>query len=148
MKSDVQKDVVELGEILERLEAAENSGDAEYVVRMMADDVVVMVPNEPVQEGKAACAGFVRGMLAFMLEQFDRRIAYVSAETRLIGDYAFDRGTFSFTVAPKAGGETTRAQGKYLWLLPSLLQEEEPEDGSPALGRSRAASRACAADPV
>jgi hypothetical protein len=30
---------------------------------------------------------------------------------------AFDRGTFSFTVAPKSAGESARVTGKYLWLL-------------------------------
>lgn len=106
----------ELEEIRARLEAAENGGDAGYIGQMMADDVVIMVPDEPVQEGKAACADFVREMLAGLLERFDRRIKYVSAEVRVIGDVAFDRGSFSFTVTPKSGGDTARATGKYFWL--------------------------------
>ena len=116
MGGDLQKDVRELEEIRERLEAAENFGDADYIGQMMADDAVIMVPNELVQEGKAACVDFVREMLAGLLERFDRRIEYVSAEVRVIGDVAFDRGSFSFTVAPKSGGDTARASGKYFWV--------------------------------
>jgi ketosteroid isomerase-like protein len=51
-----------------------------------------------------------------LLERFNRRITYVSAEVRVIGDFAFDRGSFWLTVSPKTGGETTRETGKYLFL--------------------------------
>jgi ketosteroid isomerase-like protein len=74
------------------------------------------IPNFPIQEGKAACVTFTRDILAYLHETFDRHITYVSAETRVIGDYAFDLGTFSFTVTPKAGGKTEHPCGKYLWL--------------------------------
>jgi ketosteroid isomerase-like protein len=75
-----------------------------------------MVPDLPIQEGKAACAGFVREVLAGLLERFNRQITYVSAEVRIIGDFAFDRGSFRLTASPKSGGETTRETGKYLFL--------------------------------
>ena len=74
---------------------------------MMADDVVIMVPSEPVEEGKAACESFLRGMLGWTMEAPDRHIEYVSAETRVIGGYAFDRGSFSFTATPKGTTDTT-----------------------------------------
>ena len=106
----------DVADILRRLEAAENSGEADVIVNMMADDVVFMVPNAPVQEGKAACEEFLRGMLGWMREHLDRQISYVSAEVAVIGGYAFDRGTFSFTAAPKGTGDIAHAQGKYFWL--------------------------------
>ena len=116
MDSDIEKDIRELDEIRGRLEAAENAGDADYFVEMMAEDAVIMAPDQPVQEGKAACASFVREVLAGLLEAFNRQIRYVSAEVRVIGDMAFDRGTFSFTVSPRTGGETIQETGKYLWI--------------------------------
>jgi uncharacterized protein (TIGR02246 family) len=106
----------ELARILRGLEAAENAGDADYIVSMMADDMVIMVPNVTVQEGKDACAEFLRGMLAWMIESLHRQIEYVSAEIRVLGDHAFDRGTFAFTATAKSGGDTAHAQGKYFWL--------------------------------
>ena len=110
----------------------------------MADDIVIMVPNVDVQEGKEACAEFLRGMLAWMIESLDRHIEYVSAEARVIADHAIDRGTFAFTATPKSGGDTVHAQGKYLWLysrdadgswklarmIVSLDDEPEEEDGA------------------
>ena len=103
--------------IREQLETAENEGRADLFVELMADDVVLMVPDQPVQEGKAACARFVQNVLAGLLSRFTRRISYTSAEVAVLNDAAFDRGTFSFTVSPRAGGTTTRVTGKYFWLL-------------------------------
>lgn len=76
---DVDTDWRQLADILRRLEAAENSGDADYIVSMMADDVVIMVPSEPVQEGKTACESFLRGMLGWMMEALDRHIEYATS---------------------------------------------------------------------
>jgi ketosteroid isomerase-like protein len=58
-----------------------------------------MVPNQPVLEGKAACAAFVSEVMAGLLKVFERRIAYLSAEVHIIGDCGFDRGSFQLTAA-------------------------------------------------
>ena len=109
-------DTSELDEIRGRLSAAENAYDAEIFVRLMAEDVVVMVPDFPVQEGKAPSARFIRGVTAFYRETADRHITYESAEVCVIGDVAFDRGTFSFTFASRDGHDTAVETGKYLWM--------------------------------
>src|SRR5947208_2414593 len=116
MKTDTQTDVRQLEEVLRRLEAAENAGDATAMIDLLAEDAVIMAPDQPVQEGKAACAAFLTDVIASLFEQFDRRIAYVSAEVRVIGEYAFDRGSFAFSIAPRSGGDTSRETGKYLFL--------------------------------
>ena len=100
----------------EELQAAENAFDPDPIVRLMADDMVLMVPNEPVQEGKAACAAFVRRILAEQQEWFDRVISYASEEVAIRGDIAFDRGSFSFTVVVKHDGRRSEPTGKYFWL--------------------------------
>ena len=100
----------------EELQAAENAFDPDPIVHLMADDMVLMVPNEPVQEGKAACAAFVRRILAEQQEWFDRVISYVSEEVAIRGDIAFDRGSFSFTVVVKHDGRRSEPTGKYFWL--------------------------------
>jgi uncharacterized protein (TIGR02246 family) len=110
-------DIRAIEQIRERLEAAENAGNADDIVAMLAEDVVLMVPDQPVQEGKTTCSVFVRDVLSGLLAHFDRQIRYVSAEVKVLGDVAFDRGAFSFTVAPKDGGDTDYVTGKYLWLL-------------------------------
>jgi ketosteroid isomerase-like protein len=105
-----------LSEIRERLTAAENAGDPEPICAAMADDVVLMVPNAPVQEGRAACAIFLRELLPSLLREFERHITYTSAETRVLGESAYDRGTFKFSAAPRAGGPSEMSTGKYFFL--------------------------------
>ena len=107
MKTDTETDVRQIDDILRRIEAAENAGDATAMIDLLAEDAVIMAPDQPVQEGKAACAAFLTDVIASLFEQFDRRIAYVSAEVRVIGEYAFDRGSFAFSVAPRSGGDTS-----------------------------------------
>jgi uncharacterized protein (TIGR02246 family) len=108
-------DIAVLSELRERLTAAENAGDPEPICAAMADDMALMVPNAPVQEGKAACAAFVRAVLPSLLQEFERHVSYTSAEVRVFDETAFDRGTFSFSVTPRAGGASEVNVGKYLW---------------------------------
>lgn len=110
-------DVRAVDALREALEAAENDSDADAAAALLSDDAVLMVPDFPVQEGKAACASFMREIMGWLSVQFDRHVEYVSAEVAVLGDMAFDRGTFSFTVSPKSGGDATQVTGKYLWLL-------------------------------
>src|SRR6478735_173581 len=79
-------DLAALTAIHARLEDAENAFDPEPLVEVMADDVVLMVPNEPTQQGKAETAAFVRRILADLQAWFDRHITYVSDEIAVLGD--------------------------------------------------------------
>jgi len=110
-------DLSTIADIRRRFEACENSGDTDGTAELLADDAVFMVPDYPVQEGKAAIVGFLREISGWLLAQFDRHISYVSTEVAILGDLAFDRGTFAFDVLRKSGGPTTHVTGKYLWLL-------------------------------
>jgi uncharacterized protein (TIGR02246 family) len=116
MTHDNVSDARMLSELRERLTAAENAGDPEPICAAMAEDVVLMVPSAPVQEGKTACAAFLREVLPALLNEFDRHITYISAEVRVLGETAFDRGTFEFSVVPRAGGPSESNAGKYLFL--------------------------------
>ena len=105
-----------LADIRRAVEAAENVGDAEFIARLFAEDAVLMVPDFPLQEGRAACAEFIRDLLPGLLSAFARRVSYTSAEVSVLGEVALDRGSFSFTVRPKGRGATERVTGKYLWI--------------------------------
>ena len=113
----MRDDAREIADLREALRAAENAGDTEGMLALLADDVVVMVPSAPVLEGWNACAGFVRSALAGLLARYERRVAYASAEIAVLGDVAYDRGTFSVEIVRKDGGDPDRFAGKYFWLL-------------------------------
>lgn len=113
----LDRSVRDLHEMRERMEHAENAFDPAYFVEIMADDVALMVPDFPVQEGKPAASAFVRDVMGWQREHLNRRITYTSAEVRSVGDVAIDRGTFGFTVAEKGSDDdATSVRGKYLWL--------------------------------
>lgn len=129
-----------LAAIRQALQDAENAFDADAAARHFSDDAVLMVPDFPVQEGKAACVAFLRDTLGWLAEHFTRRVTYESAEVSVFGDFAFDRGTFTFTAVPRSGGEQSTTSGKYLWLLRRLdgqwkvtrliaSRDEQPEAG-------------------
>lgn len=110
-------DLAELTAIRHSLQAAENAGDADAAATLLADDAVIMAPDFPVHEGRESCLTFLRDILPWQHAQFERHITYVSAELVVDGELAFDRGTFSFTVTPRSGGDRSEVTGKYLWIL-------------------------------
>ncbi len=112
MSGSFESDVQAITEIRERTMHAENVGDAEFFDSACTEDVVVMPPGMPAVVGRDAAVGFMRAFLG----QFDLRIEYVSEETRVDGDVAYDRGTYSQTLVPKAGGQAISENGKFLWL--------------------------------
>ena len=112
-----ERDRADIAALRQALEAAENALDPEAVAALLTEDAVFIVPDYPVQEGKEACAAFMRDVMGWLSAHVARQIVYVSDEVAVDGDVASDRGTFSFTVSPKAGGEGTLVTGKYLFLL-------------------------------
>jgi ribosomal-protein-alanine N-acetyltransferase len=71
-----------------------------------------------VLEGREAVSAFVRETLADLLEMFERRVDYASAEATHLGDdVAYDRGTFAITCVSREDGSRHEATGKYFWLL-------------------------------
>ncbi|HUF47351.1 MAG TPA: SgcJ/EcaC family oxidoreductase [Vicinamibacterales bacterium] len=93
--------------------AAYNAADADALANSYTEDTVRMSANEPSQVGRVAVRD---GFLAeFGAGQGTATIR--SDEMRLMGDWAFDRGTFSVSIVPAAGGDPVMAEGRYLVLL-------------------------------
>lgn len=109
-------DRTQIDTIRQVMECAENAGDPEPIVDVLADDVVLIVPDFPVYQGRAAAAAFLREIVPALHGHFVRHVAYKSDDVSVSGDSAIDRGTFSFTVRPRTGGPTGRVTGKYLWM--------------------------------
>lgn len=126
------------------LESAENSLDPDAAAVHLADDAVLMVPDFPVQEGKAACVTFLREIMVSLAEHFDRRVTYESAEIAVLGSVAFDRGAFTFTAVAKSDGQQSRTTGKYLWILTRtggswrvtrmIVSRDEPTESAGSIG--------------
>ena len=106
-------DVEAVNALRAQVEIAENAGNADALLALFTDDVVIMPANSPAVVGLAAAREFVPGFFqAFAVsEQFQ------SQEVVITGDWAFDRGTFTETLTSKTDSLTVTTVGKYLWLL-------------------------------
>jgi ketosteroid isomerase-like protein len=111
-----EADVEQLNRMREGIVAAERTGDLTFFVDALDEDAVVLPPDAPVRQGKAACLSFMRDVLGSLLAQFDRELVCESAEIVIDGNLAFDRGSFSQTLHEKDSGLVVRERGHYLWV--------------------------------
>ena len=98
--------------------AAYNAGDASILASLFTEDGVVMPPNSSAANGKEA----VQSFYAVHFEQFTGTLAVSSEEHEVAGDWAFERGSYTVTLTPKAGGTPTDDEGKYL-----LISRRQPD---------------------
>jgi len=90
---------------------ASQAGDTDTVLRLMADDVIFMVPGrEPF--GKEAFAAAAQGMK-------DVRMQGTSdvRELRVLGDWAYLRNYIEITMTPPGGAKPVRRAGYTLTIL-------------------------------
>jgi uncharacterized protein (TIGR02246 family) len=90
--------------------AALTAGDARAWVAQFTDDAVQMPPNAPANVGAANIASWSQAFL----DQFRVRFALVVDEVRVLGEWAFERGTYTIGLTAKAGGPSMQEIGKYL----------------------------------
>jgi uncharacterized protein (TIGR02246 family) len=91
--------------------AALNTNDPDAWVACFAPDAVQMPPNDPPNIGTDHIRAWSGGMLAAFRAEFFLDIN----EVELAGDdWAFERGTYTIALTPKAGGTRIHDTGKYL----------------------------------
>ncbi len=89
------------------------AGDAAAMLEVYADDVVEMPPNMPLRSGKAAAEAAASADTNPPPSSF----SLTSAETEGVGDLAYDRGSYSFTMSMEGMPEPMADTGKYIVLL-------------------------------
>jgi uncharacterized protein (TIGR02246 family) len=90
--------------------AALNTGDAEAWVAQFTDDGVQMPPNAPANVGRTMIGSWSQAFLA----QFRLQFALAVDEVRVLGEWAFERGGYTISLHPKAGGPPMQDSGKYI----------------------------------
>ncbi|MDP9224792.1 MAG: DUF4440 domain-containing protein [Actinomycetota bacterium] len=94
-----------------RLLDALRSDNSDSLMALMADDVVLMPPNEPVLKGKAA----VRAWYDQFLTQLHTSSLTVSNREVLLGDgFATEIANFEWGLTPVAGGPAMVDSGGYM----------------------------------
>jgi uncharacterized protein (TIGR02246 family) len=96
---------------------ASRKWDVDTLATLWADDIVTLSQGDPPMIGKEANRA---AMLRLRDDTKDLQIAdYITSfnEVKIIGDWAFEWGTYSGTVRPVAGGEAVRSSGKVMRVL-------------------------------
>jgi len=87
-----------------------NAGDIKTLSGLTDDDHIILIPNRAPIVGKAA--NDAANGSAFERFQFDE--SWTPEETVIDGDLAYQRGTFTTSSTPKAGGDKRVVSGAFL----------------------------------
>jgi len=92
--------------------AALNAGDAEACAAQFTSDGLQMPPNVPTNEGRAT----IRSCSQALADQYRSQFALAVDEVRIAGDWAFERGGYTNSLTPIAGGPPMQDVGKYIMI--------------------------------
>jgi uncharacterized protein (TIGR02246 family) len=101
-------DVAAIVQVARDFEKAFAAGDAKTIATMYDPGVVYMANGAPDTFGVPVIA---RAREAFFA-QYDARVAVHIQDVRVMGDMGYDRGTFTMTMTPKAGGKAMTHTGR------------------------------------
>ncbi|MCG6909984.1 MAG: SgcJ/EcaC family oxidoreductase [Deltaproteobacteria bacterium] len=90
--------------------AAVNGGDARAWAAQFTDDGVQMPPNMPANVGRPAIEAWSKGFMNLFGLTFDLSVE----EVRVLGEWAFEQGTYTIGLNPKSGGPPMQDAGKYI----------------------------------
>jgi uncharacterized protein (TIGR02246 family) len=90
--------------------AALNAGDARAWAALFTEDGVQMPPDLPANIGRAAIESWSKGFL----DMFGVEFALSVEEVQVLGEWAFERGTYTIGLHPKSGGPSMQDAGKYI----------------------------------
>jgi ketosteroid isomerase-like protein len=94
-----------------RLLTALRTNSSDSLMVLMAEDVVLMPPNEPVLKGKAA----VRAWYGQFLTQLRTSgLTTTDREVLIGGEWATELATYEWALAPAAGGPAAIDRGSYV----------------------------------
>ena len=107
-------DVALIYELWDECATAANAGDLQRWISLWSDDGIQMAPDVPLRIGKEQ----IRDAMWAAFDLFDtRNMTIHMEEVRVLGDWAYSYGTFTFEMTPKGGGKTTNCGGKFLDIL-------------------------------
>jgi uncharacterized protein (TIGR02246 family) len=107
---DSEVDVEGIRRVREAHVAALNASDVDAWVSLFTDDGVQMPPNAPANVGKDS----IRSWSDALLGMFRATFALSVAEIQVVGDWAFERGSYRIGLTPRTGGQSIQDNGKYI----------------------------------
>src|SRR5262245_32337103 len=110
----MQSDEQEIRQLVSTWMAASKAGDVETVLSLMAEDVVFLVPGQPVMR-KADFAAAAQAQASPAAPQFDGTSEI--QEIKLLGDWAFMWTKLTVVITPPGGGKPMTRAGHTLTIL-------------------------------
>ena len=108
----VEDDIAAIEEVMSQYAVASNAGDFELWMSLMTDDTIKMPPDAPAIYGIEE----LRATYKPFFDNLTTEMVLYPEEAQVDGDMGLARGTYTFTMTPKAGGEPILGDGKYLTL--------------------------------
>lgn len=107
-------DEAAIGKVRGAYQTAAAAQDAAGIAKLYAADGIEMPPNAPAVKGRAAIEAFHKGLAK---EWMVHGMTITPVETRVMGDRAYDTGTYKQGLMPQKGGGMIDDTGKFVVLL-------------------------------
>ena len=89
------------------------AGDKTKMMSQWTDDFVLLPPAGPIMRGRVFIANAFEGIDSPEIVDYVLDIQ----EVTILGDHAFEWGTYHYTVRPRDGGEAVQTSGKLMRIL-------------------------------
>jgi uncharacterized protein (TIGR02246 family) len=111
---DPQADKAAIDKVREDFMAAFNAGDAARVGELYTESAIAMGLDRPTLQGRTTITESNR----MLFDQFTAKVTITPTQTKTAGDLAYDQGTYTMELTPKAkGGKPVKEEGRYLVVL-------------------------------
>ena len=120
-----EADLDAINQLWNRYATAQNTKDSALYASLWVEDSIRMPPNRPTLIGNEA----IRLQMQQYFDQGTWELVIANEETKVFGNWAFSRGTYTTSIKTDEGAEAERRSGKYL----SILQRQP--DGSWRIAR-------------
>jgi uncharacterized protein (TIGR02246 family) len=137
-QSKTAADEAAIAKIRAAYQAAAGSSNGAAIAKLYAPDGVAMHPNAPAAKGRAAIEAFHK---AFGQQWMMHGITITSTATKVMGDTAYDIGTYKQGIMSMKGGPQIDDTGKYVvllkkdasgnwWVTHSISNSDNPPPGA------------------
>jgi uncharacterized protein (TIGR02246 family) len=109
----VEEAEVAVQEMLVKQDSAANAADLDGFLSLVRDDAVFLPPGEAPLDGKEA----IRTWYTNLFDNFVVEIVHHPGPVEPVGSLVIHRGSASGTLTPRAGGDPTSFDNKYLFVL-------------------------------
>jgi uncharacterized protein (TIGR02246 family) len=112
-KASTPADPAPIDAVRDKYAAIYNSGDVTGLADLYTDDAVVMNNHAAAVSGKQAILQDAQAMV----DQFTVNFSITPVDTQIVNDLAYEHGTATVSLTPKAGGDPIQQTGSYLVIL-------------------------------